>query len=320
MTSRPSARFGRVFVLVAALLVAASCSSGDAVGSQGPATTPGSSDVPGGPCPVDPIRVVVSVSQWTDVVQNLGGRCVRVTTVLADSRVDPHEFEPSTGDVRTFGDAQLVVMNGAGYDGWAAKAVDTLSAAPAVVDAGAVVGAAEGANPHLWYSPSAVDAVSAAVTSKLRTLAPAAGGYFDERAADWQRALQPYRGAIDAVKGRSVSRTFAATESVYDLMATAVGLRDTTPAGYRRAAANESEVAPGDLHELSSAMREGAVTVLLFNAQTEGAIPEQIRDAARSANVPVVAITESPPADTTFVQWQVKQLNELYEALGPPST
>jgi zinc/manganese transport system substrate-binding protein len=320
MALRSPARLLCVLACSGMLLVAASCAATGETSAGGPASPAGGTSVPGGPCPVEAVRVVVSVSQWADLVQNLGGLCAKVTTVLTDSATDPHDFEPSAGDVGAFGDAQLVVMNGAGYDGWAAKAVDTLSRKPAVVDAGQVVRAPEGANPHLWYSPDAVGEVGAAVTSRLREVAPAAAGYFDERAADWQVALQPYRDAIASVKARSEGRTFGATESVYDLMARAVGLRDATPAGYRQAAANESEAAPGDIHEFSLAMRDGSITVLLFNTQTEGAIPEQIREAARSSNIPVVAVSESAPPDTSFVRWQVKQLNDLYEALGPPST
>ena len=48
-----------------------------------------------GGCPTTPVNVVVSVDQWGDVVKDLGGDCAQVTTVLASSSVDPHDFEPS---------------------------------------------------------------------------------------------------------------------------------------------------------------------------------------------------------------------------------
>jgi zinc/manganese transport system substrate-binding protein len=57
--------------------------------------------------------------------------------------------------------------------------------------------------------------------------------------------------------------------------------------------------------------------VLIFNTQTEGTLPDQIRSAAEDAGVAVVEVTESPPEDAgSFVAWQVAQLKELATALA----
>jgi zinc/manganese transport system substrate-binding protein len=48
-----------------------------------------------------------------------------------------------------------------------------------------------------------------------------------------------------------------------------------------------------------------------------GAVPDQIRQAATSASVPVVDVTETvAPGSTSFVGWQVAQLTALAKALG----
>ncbi len=49
-------------------------------------------------------------------------------------------------------------------------------------------------------------------------------------------------------------------------MATAVGLTDVTPEGYRRAASNESEPAPGDLAAFETALADGSADVLIYNS------------------------------------------------------
>ena len=79
-----------------------------------------------GACPTTPVDVVVSVDQWGDIVSELGGDCARVKTLLASSSVDPHDYEPTPADAATFEGAQLVVVNGAHYDEWAAKLAATL--------------------------------------------------------------------------------------------------------------------------------------------------------------------------------------------------
>jgi zinc/manganese transport system substrate-binding protein len=100
-------------------------------------------------------------------------------------------------------------------------------------------------------------------------------------------------------------------------MAAALGLVDATPEGYRRSVSNESEPSPGDLTEFERALRDGSIDVLIYNTQTSGSVPEQLRAAAEDAGVPVVDVSESPgDADGSFVAWQLAQLTELSDALG----
>ena len=100
-------------------------------------------------------------------------------------------------------------------------------------------------------------------------------------------------------------------------MAAAVGLTDVTPEGYRRASSNDSDPAPGDLTGFESALSDGSIDVLVYNRQTSGTLPEQLRSTATRAGVPVVEVSESPPdAGGSFVAWQLAQLTELSNALG----
>jgi zinc/manganese transport system substrate-binding protein len=326
----PHARTALALTALGTLVLTGCSDSGSA--SSGAAVRSGDADA----CPGEVVDVAVSVGQWSDLVERLGGACATVTTVVASSAVDPHSFEPDTADIAAFSGADLVVVNGAGYDGWAEAAVENLDPAPALVDVAEVAGLegdehaeethAEGghseddghgaADPHLWYEPDVLPEVAAAVTEELRALSPDAAGYFDEQAAAWAEELQPYLDAVESLRAEADGRTYAATETVFDRTAAALGLEDVTPEGYRRAAGNESEPAPGDLTAFEAALADGSVDVLVYNAQTRGSIPEQLRAAAEDAGVPVVEVTESPTdADGSFVAWQLAQLSALTDAL-----
>jgi zinc/manganese transport system substrate-binding protein len=270
-------------------------------------------------CPGHVVDVVVSVGQWGDLARQLGGACATVTTIVSSAAVDPHDFEPGTSALAAISDADLVVVNGAGYDHWAADAVATLDPAPVVVSAAAVAGVAgSGANPHLWYSPEIVHEMSAAVGRALARLAtPKAVDYLAQRSAAWTAALKPYDDTVRTLSGLAPAHSFAATEPVFDLMAEAIGLTDATPEGYRRAVSNDSDPAPGDLAAFEAALAGGDVDVLIYNTQTSGTVPAQLRAAAQRGGVPVVDVSESPPdAKGSFVAWQLAQLTELSNALG----
>lgn len=296
-------------LLVAALVSAALAGCGSA--------TDATSTSSRGACPVDPISVVVTVDQWGDIVDQLGGDCARVTTIIKGSAANPHDYEPTPGDSAKFEGAQLVVLNGLDYDPWANKAIETLSAKPAVIDGGKVVRLKDGDNPHIWYGPEFVRRVAAAVTAGLKKLAPKAASYFDEQHIVWQTSMKPYDEEIAKIRAVATGTTYGASEPVFDYLADAVGMTRTTPQGYQNSALNDADPSPADVAEFEQSLRNDKITVFVYNTQTEGPTPAQIRGVAEAARVPVVEVTETvPPGTDSFVMWQVKQLESLARALG----
>ena len=156
-----------------------------------------------------------------------------------------------------------------------------------------------------------------ALPARLSALSPHAAGYFTARHQAWTAAAQPYVTAIATLRLRAAGRHYAATETVFDPMAGALGLIDRTPPGYRRSVSNGSDPAPGDLQAFREALAQHRVDVLIDNVQTSGSVPEQLRAAAQAAGVPVVPVTESPPSGSgSFVAWQTAELRALAGALG----
>jgi zinc/manganese transport system substrate-binding protein len=297
-----------------ATLLLAGCSDAGKQPVNGAAVASGDPDA----CPGEVVDVVVSVGQWGDVVRQVAGDCANVTTIVASGAVDPHDFEAGTADLAAFSDADLVVVNGADYDHWAEDAVATLDPEPALLRAADLVAEPAGdADPHLWYEPEVVHAMGPAVADALTEVSPDVADYVQERAAAWQSDLRRYTDAVLALGSAVSGRTYAATESVFDRTAAAVGLVNVTPEGYRRAVSNDSEPAPGELAAFETALADGSVDVLIYNTQTSGSVPEQLRAAAEDAGVPVVEVTESPSdGNGSFVAWQLAQLSALSDALS----
>lgn len=304
-------------VLVACALAAcamASCSTGPS------APTAPTGAVSRGECPVDPVPVAVSVDQWADVVRSIGGDCVDLTTIVTSGATDPHDFEPRPSDLLALDRARLVVVNGMGYDTWATKALEAMPRRPSLIEAGTAGGRANPdddsvVDPHLWYDPLAVEQVSSVVAGRLGELLPAATGYIDRRAARWRQHLSGYRSELDRVASSVGGLTYVATEPLFDATARELGLRDVTPPGYRSAVANGSEPTPGQLADLQAAIRGGEVDVVISDAGTEGPAAESVREIARTAGVPVVAVTETRPSGESFLEWQRAQVRAVTSAV-----
>src|SRR5690348_17920235 len=67
------------------------------------------------------IEVVAAENFWGSIASQVGGSHVHVTSIIIDPNADPHAYEPTVADTRTVADAQYVIYNGAGYDPWMDK-------------------------------------------------------------------------------------------------------------------------------------------------------------------------------------------------------
>lgn len=239
------------------------------------------------------IEVVASVNQWGTVAKTLGGGNVNVTSIINSTNVDAHDYEPTTSGIAKLQKAQVIIVNGAGYDAWAVKAAQ--SAKATVVNAAEVGGVKDGDNPHVWFSADVRKAVAQAITEAYEQADAAKKSDFDKLHDQWKSEENNVESKIAEVKQKSDGLAYAATESVASYLAEDMGLTDATPSGYVRATANESEPTPTDIRQFTDALKSGEIKLLIVNTQEESELTSKITDAAKSANVPMVELTEQMP-------------------------
>src|SRR5262249_13968293 len=71
-----------------------------------------------------PVRVVVSFSILEDIVREVGGANVAVTSLIGRD-ANEHVFEPSSDQVRLLAQAQLFIVNGLGLEGWLTRLIQS---------------------------------------------------------------------------------------------------------------------------------------------------------------------------------------------------
>ncbi|WP_416232913.1 metal ABC transporter solute-binding protein, Zn/Mn family [Castellaniella sp.] len=69
------------------------------------------------------LQVVASFSILADMVRVVGGDDIHLDVLVGPMR-DAHTFEPSPRDVRTLGAAQVLVVNGLGFEAWLPRLLD----------------------------------------------------------------------------------------------------------------------------------------------------------------------------------------------------
>jgi len=273
------------------------------------------------PRPSGVIQVAAAENFWGSIASQVGGSHVRVRSIITNPNTDPHSYEPTAADARALATAQLVIENGIGYDPWVARLLAADQGAPgqqAVLDVGGLLGVPASGNPHRWYNPADVRAVVDQLTADYSRLDPANKGYFARRREFFIKvALSQYHTLIAVIRKKYGGTPVGASESIFAMLAPALGLRLVTPFSFLRAISEGTEVSAGDKLTIDRQIREHLIKIYIYNSQNVTPDVQAQLTEARAARIPVTTITETlvPPTDT-FQAWQVRQLRGIEAALA----
>jgi zinc/manganese transport system substrate-binding protein len=264
------------------------------------------------------LQVVAAENFWGSVAAQLGGAKVDVQSIIVNPDTDPHSYEPTAQDARTMAGAQMAIVNGIGYDEWASH---LLAANPSgkrvLLDVGSLLGLGQGENPHQWYSPAHVHVVIDRVTAGYDRLRPADAGYFaGQKKAFETGALARYDELIKQIKARYAGVAVGYSESIFQPLGEALGLKLLTPYSFTKAIAEGGEVSAQDKQTVDRQVSSRRVKVWVFNSQNVTPDVQRVNELARAARIPIATVTETlSPASANFEQWQVVQLERLRSAL-----
>ena len=305
--SRHRHRGVAVFAALTTCLVGAGC------GRTGPAAPVSSA---GGTGPR--FQVVAGENFWGSIAAQLAGDRAKVTSIIVNPDTDPHSYEPTAQDARTVADANMAIVNGVGYDNWAARLLDASpSSARVLLNVGDLLGLHEGANPHRWYFPANISAVANRITRDYDRLDPADASYFEARRSAFEdEGLARYRQLIAEIRSRYAGVPVGYSESIFQGLGEALGLKLMTPYSFAKAIAEGSEVTAEDKQTVDRQAEAHQIDVWIFNSQNVTPDVQRVNELARANDIPIATVTETlSPASDSFQQWQVAELEGLVRAL-----
>jgi zinc/manganese transport system substrate-binding protein len=80
------------------------------------------------------LRVIATFSILGDIVANIGGDRVEVTTLVGPDG-DAHVFQPAPADAQAVAGAQVIVANGLGFEGWMDRLIEASGTSAALINA-----------------------------------------------------------------------------------------------------------------------------------------------------------------------------------------
>jgi zinc/manganese transport system substrate-binding protein len=264
------------------------------------------------------VRVVASTNVYGDIVRQIGGADVDVTSVLTNPDADPHLFEAGSRTALLLAKADLVIRNGLGYDDFVLRLT---AASPndnrrllTVADVLGVHGAE--ANPHLWYDIPRLPLVATAIADALTGADPNHAAHYRQRLRQFNASLTPLDAAIAQIRHAHRGAPVAYTEPVPGYLLAAAGLRNVAPDSFTRSIEEGTEPSPAAVARMRTLIRDHRIKALLYNNQAISPITVSLRRDAVAAGTPVIGVSETIPPGLTFQQWQLRQVRALAQALS----
>jgi zinc/manganese transport system substrate-binding protein len=268
------------------------------------------------PALADPVKVVAAENFYGDLVSQIGGANVAVTSILSNPDDDPHLFEASPSTAKALSDAKIVIANGVDYDPWMEKLLGA-SKAPGrkEIVVGALVGRKPGDNPHLWYDPAYMKAAAKALVADLTAVDPAHKADYEQGEAKFLDSLKPLDDKIATMHKSYAGQPVTASEPVFGYQAGLIGLKVHNEK-YALAVMNNAEPTPSEVAAFENDLKGKKVKAMLYNAQASEPAVAKLVQLAKDNNIPVIGVSETEPPNSTYQDWMLGQLNALDKALS----
>ena len=236
------------------------------------------------------LRVLTSFYPMYDFACKIGGDCIDVTNMVP-SGTEPHDWEPSTNDLKNLEKADVFIYNGADMEPWADDLLVSRSDTLHVVEASENVELRttdgehehahehEGADhhhgdfdPHVWLDPENAKIEMEAIRDALCAADP-------ENSTVFQSNYEKYAAELDALDAEFreklaplPNRTIVVAHEAFGYLCDAYGLTQVGIEGL----SPDSEPDPGRMAEVIDFVRDHNISTIFFEELVSPKVAEAI--------------------------------------------
>jgi zinc/manganese transport system substrate-binding protein len=234
-----------------------------------------------------PLRVVASFSILADMAQNIGGDAVEVKALVGPDS-DTHTYQPTPEDAKALADADLVLVNGLGFEGWIQRLIEAsgyrgmIAMASKGVKTRTMVGEGEPqtaspkekTDPHAWQDLANGRIYAKNIAAALEQAMPAEADAIHERAAIYDAAL----GKMDSYVREqfadipAAQRKIITSHDAFGYFGAAYGIAFLAPVGV----STEAEPSASDVARLIEQIKAERVKQVFIENMTNAKLIEQI--------------------------------------------
>ena len=279
--------------------------------------------------PKDKLKVIASFSILGDLVKNVGGDRVEVSTLVGPNG-NAHVYAPSPADAKRVADAKLVFVNGLGFEGWLERLVKASGTkAPVIVATKGIKprarpggrghdhGHGHGqADPHAWQSVANAKIYVANIRDALIAADPAGKAVYEANAAAYLAKLDALEREVRDVIAKIPAdrRKLITSHDAFGYFEAAYGIAFIAPQGV----STEAEASARDVAAISAQIRKQKIAAVFLENVTDPRLVQQI---ARETGAKIGgtlysdALTDDKGDATTYIDLIRHNLKQLAAAL-----
>ncbi len=274
----------------------------------------------------EPIKVVASFTVLADVVAQVGGEHVAVSSLVGPNG-DPHEFEPSPADAKALKAAKLTFISGEGLEGWMERLISAsgYEGKPVVVSDGITLRSMDEdgktvTDPHVWNSPVNVKVWVDNIEAALAKADPEDAAAFNANATAYKARLD----ALDAYANDKFSaipeanRKILTSHDAFGYLGRDYGVTFLSPLGL----STETEASAADIAKLIEQIKTEHVKSYFLENSNDPRLVQQIAKATGAESggeLYVESLSEKDGPAPTYEQMFRYNIDQLSAAMAKSS-
>ena len=232
----------------------------------------------------DKIKAVASFSILGDMAKQVGGDRIELATLVGPDG-DAHVFEPTPSDAKTLAGAQILFMNGLGFEGWMERLEKSSGFKGKVVVASEGVKprtmteeedgkAEEITDPHAWQSLANGKLYIANIRNGLIAVDPDGKAIYEANAAKYLDEIGAEDEAVKAALAKLPEdrRKIITSHDAFGYFGAAYGLKVIAPEGV----STEAEASAKDVAKIIRQIRAEHIPAVFMENITDHRLLDQI--------------------------------------------
>lgn len=269
-----------------------------------------------------PLEAVASFTVIADMVHNVGGERVQVTSLIGPNG-DPHVYEPTPGDAQALKRADVAFVSGLHLEGWLDRLIvaSGYQGQPVVLSDGIKTRSMEEdgeriTDPHAWNSAANAVIYVRNIIAALKRVDPAGAAEYQangERYITQLQALDAYaRAQVQSIP--KAQRKVLTSHDAFGYFGDAYGVTFLAPLGF----STEAEPSAADVARLITQIKREHVSAYFFENSGDPRLVKQI--AAASGAQPggelyVEALSAADGPAASYAQMFRYNVDQLVKAM-----
>lgn len=269
-----------------------------------------------------PLEAVASFTVLADMVQNVGGDRVHVTSLIGPNG-DPHVYEPTPADAQALKKADVTFVSGLNLEGWMDRLIKAsgYQGEPVVLSNGIKTRSMEDdgqliTDPHAWNSAANALVYVRNIVAALQKADPQGASVYQangERYSAQLQGLDNYaRTQIQSIP--AAERKVLTSHDAFGYFGDAYGVTFLSPLGF----STESQASAADVGKLIRQIKAEHVSAYFFENSGDPRLVKQIADASGArpgGELYVEALSPANGPAASYVQMFRYNVDQLVKAM-----